>query len=127
MKTIMNNTHKTQKQIEQLFASVRDSVSTPSYGDFYAKMQSVTKQDNSRNTLRGWKLIPSMRIWVGITLAAVIVLPVLYSVQAPRVPDSVAAVILDEGNHEIETLINEDEFITNILDRYLQQFETING
>ena len=120
----MNNNNKT---IEKLFSQVRNDVVVPSYGAFYAKMQSVTKPNEVRNTLRGWKLIPSMRIWIGVTLAVVIVLPVVYSVQTPQVSDPVVAVISDEGSHEIETLINEDEFISTVLDRYLQQLETING
>ncbi len=120
----MNQNNKT---IENLFSQVRSDVTVPSYGAFYAKMQSVTRQDEARNTLRGWKLIPSMRIWIGVTLAVVIVLPVIYSVQAPQVPDPVVTAISDEGSHEIETLTSEDEFISNILDRYLQQLETING
>lgn len=124
----MNSNNKT---IENLFSQVRNDVVVPSYGAFYAKMQavekSVTKPKTMRNTLRGWKLIPSMRIWIGVMLAVVIVLPVVYSVQVPQVPDPVVTAISDEGNHEIETLINEDEFISNILDRYLQQLETMNG
>jgi hypothetical protein len=124
MKTIMNKNNQT---IENLFSQVRNDIAVPSYGSFYAKMQHVTKPEGVRNTLRGWKLIPSMRIWIGVTLAVVIVLPVVYSVQAPQVPDPVVAAISDEGNHEIETLINEDEFISTILDRYLQQLETMNG
>lgn len=119
----MNN----NQTIENLFSQVRNQVAVPSYATFYSKVQSVTKPKTVRNTLRGWKLIPSMRIWVGVTLAVVIVLPVVYSVQAPQVPDPVVAVISDEGSHEIETLTNEDEFISTILDRYLQQLETING
>lgn len=124
----MNNNNKT---IENLFSQVRSDVVVPSYGAFYAKMQmaekSVTKTEGVRNTLRGWKLIPSMRIWIGVTLAVVIVLPVIYSVQAPQVSDPVITIISDEGSHEIETLTNEDEFISTVLDRYLQQLETVNG
>ena len=127
----MNKTNKTQKQIEQLFASVREDVAVPSYGNFYSKIQvvekPVTKLEGVRNTLRGWKLIPSMRIWIGVTLAVVIVLPVIYSVLAPQVSDPVITIISDEGSHEIETLTNEDEFISTVLDRYLQQLETVNG
>lgn len=124
----MNSNNKT---IENLFSQVCNDVAVPSYGAFYAKMQAaekpVTKLEGVRNTLRGWKLIPSMRIWIGVTLAVVIVLPVVYSVQVPQVPDPVVTAISDEGSHEIETLINEDEFISTVLDRYLQQLETING
>lgn len=124
----MNSNNKT---IEKLFTSVRENTTVPSYGNFYSKIQvvekPVTKPEGVRNTLRGWKLLPSMRIWIGVALAVVIVLPVVYSVQVPQVPDPVVTAISDEGSHEIETLINEDEFISTILDRYLQQLETING
>jgi len=120
----MNNTNKT---IENLFSQVREDVTVPSYETFYSAMHDVTKQDVVRNTLRGWKLIPSMRIWVGVTLALLIVLPVVYSVKVSKAPDSVFTVISEEGSHEIETLTNEDVFISNVLDRYLQQLETING
>lgn len=117
----MNSNNKT---IENLFSQVRNQVAVPSYATFYDTMNSVTKTETIRNTLRGWKLLPSMRIWIGVALAVVIVLPVVYSVQVPQVPDPVVTAISDEGSHEIETLINEDEFISTILDRYLQQLAT---
>lgn len=120
----MNKTHKT---IENLFSQVRNDVTVPSYGAFYATMQPVTKPAEVRNTLRGWKLIPSIRIWVGITLAVVLMLPVVYSVQTPQVLDPALVLITEEADREIQTIINEDQFINSLLDQYLQQLEMIQG
>ncbi len=122
----MNKDNKTQKQIEQLFVSVREDVKVPSYGTFYSRMQSVTKPTEARNTVRGWKLIPSLRMVVGIVFVSVLMLPVIYSHKASET-DPLLVTISDEGTQEIENLVHEDELISDILNRYLQQLETING
>ncbi len=117
----MNNNNKT---IENIFSQVRNDVAVPSYATFYSQMQSVTKPNEVRNTLRGWKLIPSMKLLVGATLVAVLMVPVIYS---PKASDPVFATISEEGNREIVSIENEDAFITYTIDQYLHQLEAING
>ncbi len=116
--------NKNYKSIENLFSQVHNDVTVPSYETFYLKMQSVTKQSVVRNTLRGWKLIPSMKLLVGVTLVAVLMIPVIYS---PKVSDPVIVTISEEGSREIVSIENEDVFITFAIDQYLQQLKTING
>ena len=118
----------TNKTIENLFSQVRNDVTVPSYETF---LQRVTKQNEERNTLQGWKIIPSVikfpwmaRVLVGVTLVAVLVLPMVYSSQ---VSDLVLVTISEEGDREIAFIENEDAFITYALDQYLQQLVTING